>query len=74
MINLILLAAATAQPAPLFPPAPKDHKVIERIYDQQIPDPGADNLRLCVKGGKLCAFYRERKASGITLTIPFGRH
>lgn len=66
MIALLLAAAA-----PLFPPKPRDHRIIERIYDQQIPDGGASSLHLCVKRGRLCVFHRERKASGITITIPF---
>jgi hypothetical protein len=78
MLALALAAAALAatptQPeAPFFPPNPRDHIIIDRIYYHRIPDPGADHLRLCVKDGQVCAFYNEKKASGLTITIPLGK-
>jgi hypothetical protein len=80
MLGLALAVAAAAatchgEPTcpPFLPPTAEGMRIVHVIENTQLPDPGANNLRLCVKDGKVCSFYHERKGIGITITIPIGK-
>jgi hypothetical protein len=79
MLLLALAAAAAAtchggaDCPPFLPPTAEGMRIVHVIENTQLPDPGANNLRLCVKDGKVCTFYHERKGAGITITIPIGK-
>jgi hypothetical protein len=73
----LLLAAATPaaveQKAPFLPPTADGMRIVHVIERTQLPSPNADNLRLCVKDGQLCGYYRQQKGVGVTITIPLGK-
>lgn len=73
MLAALALAAATpvaAEPKPSFFP-PVHREPIAVIYDTQVPDPGANKFRLCE--GRVCVDYHQRKAVGVTITLPLGK-
>lgn len=80
MIALLALAAAATtchgEPTcpPFLPPTNDGMHIVHVIERTQLPTPGADNLRLCVKDGKLCGYYHQQNGVGVTITVPFGKH